>query len=158
MLLKKENADLNAKITELAPIVDTYNKYMDTKALYDEVGKMYGMTADRNDGLKNFVEELEQKLPSDTVITAFNSDGATVTLGFRAASKEEAVNIINNMRSFDSIAAISVSAINEAQDEESGMKTETFTITCTYKPVDAVSGNAAGADVSGNTVSGEAAQ
>lgn len=161
ILLKKENDELNQKITQLSPIVDTYNSYMDTTALYNEVMKMYSMTANRNDGLHSFMEELEQKLPSDAVVTAFTSDGATVTMGFTAGSKEDAENIINCLRSFDSVATISVTAINEATDETSGLKTETFTVTCTYKPAEAVSGNAAGASansVSVNTVSGEAAQ
>ncbi len=149
MVLKQDNKKLNEQLTQLMPIVDTYNKYMDTKALYDEVQKMYSMTATRNDGLKNFMEEMEQKIPSKTVISSFTSDGTTVTMGITADSKEAAANFINEMRSFDSIASLSVSSITETVEEETGVRSDTFTITCTYKPAEAVSSN---------SVSGEAAQ
>ena len=154
MLLKQENASLNEKITQLSPIIETYNTYMDTTALYNEVEKMYGMTANRNDGLRAFMEELEQKLPSDTVVTSFTSDPTTVSLGFTCGSKEDAANIINNLRSFESVAAVSVTTVTEAKDDETGLKADTFTMTCTYKPADTVSSDSAG--VSGNTAEGAA--
>ena len=141
---KQKNVTLTNELNSLMPIVDTYNQYMDTQALYTEVSNIYNMTNTRNDGLRNFVDELEIKLPTQSVIEAFSSDGATANLSFKCASKEEAVNIVNNLRSFDSLAMLSVSQYTEKLNAEDMTSEVVFSVMCTYKPPEIVSINQLG--------------
>ncbi len=141
---KSKNTALTSELNSLMPVVDIYNQYMDKQALYTEVSNIYNMTNTRNDGLRAFVDELETKLPSQSKVTAFSSDGLTATLSFECSSKEEAVNMVNNLRSFDSLAMISVSQYGDAFNEEDMTSVVTFTVVCTYKQPDVVSINQLG--------------
>ncbi len=141
---KSKNVALTNELNSLMPIVDTYNQYMDKQALYTEISNIYNMTNTRNDGLRNFVDELEVKLPSQSVVTAFSSDGFAANMTFKCASKEEAVNIVNNLRSFDSLAMLSVSQYSDALNEEDMTTEVSFSVVCTYKLPEAVSINQLG--------------
>ncbi|MBR5376193.1 MAG: hypothetical protein IK139_02830 [Lachnospiraceae bacterium] len=90
------------------------------------------------------MDELEVKLPTQSVIEAFSSDGLTASMSFKCASKEEAVNIVNNLRSFDSLAMLSVSQYAESLNAEDMTSEVVFSVTCTYKPPEAVSINQLG--------------
>lgn len=141
---KTKYDSLNSQLNSLLPIVDVYNQYMDKQALYNEVDALYQLTNTRNEGLLNFVNELQGKMPSRSVVTAFSSDGTTANITFKCASKQDAVNLINNMRSFSSLAAINTSAITETVDTESLTTEVSFTVTCTYKMPEPVSLNEIG--------------
>ncbi len=135
--LLSRNQDLNNQVNTLLPIVDIYNDYITEKALYDEVTAMDKSTRTRNEGLSAFLKEMENKIPAGTVVTSFDSDGKVLSMGFQSSSKEEAARIINELRGFDSIQSISVTAINETVDTDSGVRIEDYTITCVFKPVEA---------------------
>ncbi len=141
---KTKNKALTDELNSLMPVVDVYNQYMDKQALYTEISNIYNMTNTRNDGLRNFVDELETKLPSQSVVTAFSSDGITANMSFKCASKEEAVNIVNNLRSFDSLSMISVSQYSDSLNEEDMTTEVSFSVVCTYKLPDVVSINQIG--------------
>ena len=141
---KSKFDSLNSQLNSMLPIVEVYNQYMDKQALYNEVDTIYQMTNNRNEGLLAFINELEGKMPSKSVVTAFSSDGTTLNLAFKCASKQDAVNLINNMRTFDSLASINVSAISETVDAETLMGDVSFSITCTYKVPEPVSLNEIG--------------
>ncbi len=141
---KEKNTQLTGELQQLMPIVDTYNMYMEKQALYNEISNIYNMTNTRNEGLKNFVDELETKMPSQSTVTAFSSDGTTANMSFKCSSKEEAANIVNNLRSFDSVAMISVSAYSDSVDEENLTSEVAFSVICTYKLPDTVSINQIG--------------
>ena len=140
----EKNSSLNTQLNSLMPIVDVYNQYMDKSALYNEVDALYQLTNTRNEGLRDFVAELEGKLPSRTIVTAFSSDGTVANMSFKCASKQDAVNLINNMRSFESLASINVSALSETTDVENMLTEVTFSITCTYRQPEPVSLNEIG--------------
>ena len=141
---KSKNTALTSELNSLMPVVEIYNQYMDKQALYTEISNIYNMTNTRNDGLRAFVDEMEVKLPTQSVVTAFSSDGLIANLSFKCASKEEAVNIVNSLRSFDSLAMISVSQYSDALNEEDMTSEVSFSVVCTYKAPDVVSINQLG--------------
>ncbi len=138
---KAKYDSLNSQVNSLMPIVEVYNQYMDEQALYNEVSNLYQLTNTRNEGLSNFIAELEANLPSLTNVTSFSSDGTTVNMAFKCSSKQDAVNLINNLRTFDSIASMSVSAISDAFNADTLTSEVSFSVTCTYKAPDPVSIN-----------------
>ncbi len=146
--LLSRNQDLNNQVNTMLPIVDIYNNYVTEKALYEEVVALDEMTRTRNEGLSAFMQEMERKIPSNTVVTSFDSDGQVVNIGFQSSSKEEAARIVNELRSFDSVASISVTAINEEVDTETGVRVEEYSVSCVFRPVDWVDPEEEGAEES----------
>ncbi len=151
--LLARNQDLNNQVNTMLPIVDIYNNYVTEKALYEEVVALDEMTRTRNEGLSAFMQEMERKIPSNTVVTSFDSDGQVVNIGFQSSSKEEAARIINELRSFDSVASISVTAINEEVDTETGVRVEEYSVSCVFRPVDWVDPEEEGTEESGDGTS-----
>jgi len=147
---KAKNSALSSQVNSLLPIVDIYNKYTDTQALYNEVDALYQLTNTRNEGLLNFVNELETKMPSRSMVTAFSSDGVTANISFKCASKEDATKLINNLRTFESLVSVNVSAISDTVDTESLISEVAFSVSCTYRQPDPVSLNEIG-NQPGNT-------
>ena len=130
--VRVENQELNAEVNRLKPIVEVYNAYVEQEGLYKEILEMAKYTRTRNEGLLAFVEEMEDKIPSTSYITSFSSDGSTVTMSFVTDSKEAAMNIVNCLRTFETIESMSITGISEAISD-SGAKEDSFSITLTYK-------------------------
>ena len=72
-----EQDRLNQRITEESSIVDIYNAYNNAKSQYDNYENMYQYTNTPNEGLKNFIEEMEEKMPSDITVESFSSNRNT---------------------------------------------------------------------------------
>ncbi len=64
---------LNQRISEESSIEEIYSAYTSAKAQYDNYQNMYRYTNTPNEGLKTFIEELEEKMPSDITVENFSS-------------------------------------------------------------------------------------
>lgn len=135
--VEKENVDLKHQVEELKPIVEVYNDYVDVKAEYSKVKAMYEVTESRNDELYEFMLELEQKLPADVNVVTLTSDRSQVTITMNVSTKGEAAAAIEQMRTFESLLpeSITVTAVVEEHDEDSGIVTVNFTVAALYAPV-----------------------
>ncbi|MBO6215522.1 MAG: pilus assembly protein PilM, partial [Lachnospiraceae bacterium] len=131
----RENMELTDQREELLPVVAAFNSYQETLGLYNEVTHIFDLTKNRNEELRAFVEELEDVIPSNAFVSSFASDGRTATLSFTCTSKEEAGNLIERLRNFNSVLTVTVTGISESRDELSGVQTVQFSATLTYRPV-----------------------
>lgn len=125
---------LNQRIAEESSIEDIYNAYNTAKAQYDNFESMYQYTNTPNEGLKNFIEELEKKMPSDITVDSFSSTGTQVNFSMRVGSKSAAANAIMQLRTFESLSTVTTTGIDEAEDG-----TVSMSVACTYEnpaPVD----------------------
>lgn len=118
------------------------------------------MTEHPNDGLVAFLEELEQKLPSDIVVDDYLSEADSVTLSMRVSSLEEAAKVFQILRDFDSVMEVEVGKTEEDEDydddavpaEEEGeegqesRKRMKFSAVCYYYPVTVEDPEALGAE------------
>lgn len=102
------------------------NRLENVKSLYAEVQTGYLTTASPNDNLLTFLEEMEQKLPSDIVIGEFTSDTELVSMKIICPELEEAGYVIDTIRHFDSLMTVSVSTITreEIEDENAAEQME----------------------------------
>lgn len=124
------------------PAEQIYQRYVNIQTLYQEVQYGHLMTERPNDNILNFLQELEQKLPTDVEITEFSSDDTRVVMSMNVADKDTAAAVILNLRGFESIMQLSVESIQEKveeimdKDETEGMEYRyvTFTVTCHYYP------------------------
>ena len=72
-------------------------------------------------------EEMEQKMPNSVVLSSFSATGTDVTFQLHAASKEEAAQVLIEMRTFESLDTVSTSGLEETENGE-----EIMTVVCTY--------------------------
>lgn len=122
-----EQDRLNQRISEESSIEDIYNAYNTAKSQYDNYQNMYQYTNTPNEGLKNFIEEMEEKMPSDITVESFSSTGSQVSFSMRVTSKSAAANTIMQLRTFESLATVTTTGIDEAEDG-----TLSMSVACTY--------------------------
>lgn len=139
---------------------DVYNQYLAVLKLHSYVKSRWQMTEHPNDGLVAFLEELEQKLPSDIVVDDYLSEADSVTLSMRVSSLEEAAKVFQILRDFDSVMEVEVGKTEEDEDydddavpaEEEGeegqesRKRMKFSAVCYYYPVTVEDPEALGAE------------
>lgn len=122
-----EQDRLNQRITEESSIEDIYNAYNNAKSQYDNYENMYQYTNTPNEGLKNFIGEMEEKMPSDITVESFSSTGTQVSFSVRVTSKSAAANTIMQLRTFESLATVTTTGIDESEDG-----TVSLSVLCTY--------------------------
>lgn len=126
-----------------------YNQYQAILKLHSYVKSRCQMTEHFNDGLVAFLEELEEKLPSDVKIDDYLSSDQSVTMTMHVSSLEEAAKIFQILRGFDSVMEVEVGTTTEdneannaadnadGEDEEGreNDKRMTFSVVCYYYPI-----------------------
>ena len=122
-----EQERLNQRISEESSIEEFYSAYTNAKAQYDNYQNMYQYTNTPNEGLKTFIEELEEKMPSDITVENFSSTGTQVSFSMRVGSKSAAANTIMQLRTFESLSTVTTTGIDEAEDG-----TVSLSVLCTY--------------------------
>ena len=119
---------LNRRVTEESYVEDIYNTYTAAKSEYKKYKKIYELTNTPNEKLKSFLEEMEQKMPSDITIENFSSTGTEVSFSMRVTGKPEAADTLMQLRTFESLATVTTTGIDQSDDG-----TVTMTVTCTYE-------------------------
>ena len=122
-----EQERLNQRISEESSIEEIYSAYTNAKAQYDNYQNMYQYTNTPNEGLTTFIEELEEKMPSDITVENFSSTGTQVSFSMRVGSKSAAANTIMQLRTFESLSTVTTTGIDEAEDG-----TVSLSVLCTY--------------------------
>ena len=131
-----ENVALQARVEELQPAQAVYNDYLATAAQYDKYQYLYEYTENPNENLVEFINELEQILPSSFWTNSFSSDQEGISMSVSVVGKEAAARTILNIRNMKSIQDVQISNITDTKNEleESAV---TFSITGTYADIHA---------------------
>lgn len=135
--VQKENMELKAQNSDLEEIIPIYNEYTATLASYNLVSSMYGQTENRNEELVEFLEELENKMPSDVHVVSFTSTIDGVAINMDVSSKSEAASAVEQLRSFDSLIpeSVTVNSVVEEIDEEAGTISVNFSVAAIYRDI-----------------------
>lgn len=122
-----------------------YNQYQAVLKLYNYVKSRCQMTEHSNDGLVAFLEEMEEKMPSDVVLDDYLSDEKSVTMTMHVRNLEEAAKILQILRGFDSVMDVEVGSATEDKDannapgndeeEQENDNHMTFSVICYYYPI-----------------------
>lgn len=131
------------RMNELAEINAIYAEYLAEVASYEDVKALYQMTENSNEKLVAFIEELEEKMPSNMKVTSFTSSADVVTMNMEVTTKEEMANAVQQLRTFDSLSDVSVSGAQDVIDED-GVRTVSFSLIGTYKTTEELNAEAAG--------------
>ena len=128
MIQEKEQDYLRQRITEEEPIRVIYQAYKNAMLQYTKMELMYVYTNTPNEGLVDFIEEMEEKMPSNIVVEDFNSTGSQVSFSMRVTSKAEAANTLIQLRTFDSLLDVTTTGISEGEDG-----TISMSVICSYQ-------------------------
>lgn len=134
----ERNRDLKKLETFYSEYEDIYNTYVETQIFRDKFMTGDELTRHANDGLLDFILELEKKLPKDVTVVSLHSDDENIIMQMEVSTKEEAAGTIDTLRHFDSVMDVVVAAVSEVPaktDEEELNQTVSFTIVCTYYPM-----------------------
>lgn len=128
------------------PAEQIYLRYNAMNTLYQDVLMGHLMTNRPNDNILNFLSELEEKLPADVSVLEFASDDDQATLRMQVADKDTAAGVIQNLRGFASLQYVSMSSMQEVEEEIEGEEDRgdqeeaeirryvEFGVICTYYP------------------------
>lgn len=135
--LTKVNMELKSEAGSLEDIIPIYNEYVEVKAERAVAGAMYEATESRNEGLEEFLGELEDKLPANVNVISFSSDAYEVSINMRVQTKDDAGAAVEQMRTFQSLIPerVTVASLVEEENEESGERVINFTVTAAYQDV-----------------------
>lgn len=126
-----EKAAIERKVAELAYAETVYNNSLVYRKYQDDLTKLEDMIRSPNDELRQFIEELEKKMPSEINILSARCTKEGVSMNVTVTSKPAAAKTIQQLRSFESISDIVVGQITEAPDESGGILVS-FSVDCKY--------------------------
>ena len=133
-----ENTSLNNRITELAEAENVYKEYLQQKYTFEKLTFFESNTITLNNDLVSFIEEMQHKMPASLNVQAFNADLNGVSLSVTVADKKEAAKLVQEFRTFESVAGVEVTSMTdsgavmdgEVQEEEPKVS---FTVQVLYK-------------------------
>ena len=136
----KKEEELKMLETQYAQAEVIYNQHKAMDAFQAEVITKVAFVEHPNDDMVDFLEELEEKLPADVVLTDLTSDGEKAVLTMEVIELEEAAKVFQILRGFESLADVNVgtteeqkASAEEGQDEEDVEKRLRFSAECYYK-------------------------
>lgn len=125
------NRSMKKQIEDKKDVITVYNEYIQSKALYDGLTKMGDMTKEPNSDFLNFLRQMEEKMPSDLLVSKLTASAQGITMSVETKTKESAAEAIMQLRTFDCLGVIDCSEVKE-NINDSGEKSELFDITVTY--------------------------
>lgn len=135
---KDENIRLNNRITELAEAETIYREYLQEKYTYEKLAFFQSNTMTLNEDLVAFIEEMQQKMPSSLNVQSFSADLNGVSLAVTVEDKKAAAKLIQQFRTFESVAGVEVNSMTDTGAVMDGEVLEeepkvSFSITVMYK-------------------------
>lgn len=127
-----------AHIAELeAQGLDTiYSDYIQATMLSSTLKETYAATLSRSEDLVEFIEELEEKMPSSIVIMNFYATPQNVSMSMTVDSKEAVAKTLLQLATFESIDVVNTSGLTESVGE-TGESTVSFSVDLVYKAIGA---------------------
>ena len=119
--------NLEKQIAAMHSVQELYDTYTTAKAKTESFDKLYAYTVTPNESLRLFLEEMEEKMPSDLVLSNFTANGTDVSFGLSVTSKNEAAKVLTQMRTFESLSTVTTAGIEESDSGE-----VTMLVACTY--------------------------
>ena len=143
--LNSSRTELEAQKEELKPIETVYDAYIKARDVNTEVNAIDDSTNRMNEYLSNVFDELEQKLPSTSVITSMNSGADVLTMSMKVDSKETAAELLMQLKDIVYFSDVQISSLTDTTDEQTGSRKVEFTVAC-YYDMDAEKAGGNGAD------------
>ncbi len=120
------------QMNNLQVVKSVYDKHQEIVDLQAQVKAMYASTETNSDQINEFIAEMEEKMPKDIVVHSMSGTASDVSMQVKVETKEAAAKVIQQFRSFDSVANVTVTGIQSMEDEETGAESISFNVVITY--------------------------
>jgi type IV pilus assembly protein PilM len=130
-----QKRELEKKIAELAYTEDVRNAYLSYNKYNKDITLLDSATRSPNDGLKTFIEELEQKMPAEITVLSASCAKDGIDMNITVGTKTAAAATVRQLRSFESIKNI---IVGQLTDQMTGSADSvSFSVQCqySYEPV-----------------------
>ena len=131
---KGVNTKMKNDIAALEYTEAIYNNYITYTNGANAFVNIRSLTVSPNDELVAFLQELELKMPREIVIMSASCGKTEIMMNMTVPKKSDVARVLVQLRTFASIANISMSSISERTDETAVSYVD-FSVTCTYAPV-----------------------
>ena len=121
---------LEADINRLSDVEQIVADLENSRALVLDVTTMVGTTYQLNENAREFITELENKIPTSIVIKSFSSNNSGVSIPAVSTSYDAIADFIMQLKTIDCISDAYVANIQEV--EENGELVYNFTVTAVY--------------------------
>jgi type IV pilus assembly protein PilM len=128
MFVEMDNDDMRAEILSKQSAIETYNAYVTAKMINQEAAMIDTDSSTVNDVFLTFIDEMEEKMPKDLVVTSFTVSEGEGSMSLICGSKESAAETLMQLRSFKTILLNSASGITETTSD-AGATEESFSVT-----------------------------
>ena len=130
-----ETDDLNRQITAASEINQIIAEHDAAERKAIDVLTMSAMTRHNNEQALEFINNLEDALPTNCVITQFNSSDGSIVIPGMASSYDDITELIMNLKKIECIDDVFISSITSAIDEKTKEAVYSFALTAVYKPL-----------------------
>ena len=129
-----ETDDLNRQIAAASEINQIIAEHDAAERKAIDVLTMSAMTRHNNEQALEFINNLEDALPVNCVISTFSSSDTSISIPGMASSYDDITELIMNLKKIECIDDVFISAIASTLDDK-GNAAYAFTLTCVYKPL-----------------------
>ncbi len=123
---------LEADIARLSDIEKIVADLEASRSLVLDVTTMVGTTYQLNENAREFITELENKIPTSIVIEGFNSSNNGVSIPATSTSYDAIADFIVQLKTMDCISDAYVGSITEVEEKDTGMTVYQFNVTASY--------------------------
>ncbi len=129
---EQERNKLNSQIAAIQDIDNVVAEYDQAQATYVDMYNMYRMTENLNENTLTFIEELEDCIPKNIVVSSFDSSESGVNITGVSESYDDIARFVQELREISCIDDSFVSSIVESEEQETGAIQYTFSLSCIY--------------------------
>lgn len=131
-----EREQLNSDIASLQKIADLRESLDTTRSKLNDIKKFDESTVTKNEDWNKILDQLEAMLPSDTLVSSLTSNETGLNMIITVPGKKEAAKLLVQLKSMSVFEDVQIASLSETDDEATGVKNVSFTVTCTFKQTD----------------------
>lgn len=128
---ENKKAQLEADIEAIKDIEDIITEWEQAKGAYIDYLNMYVSTYQMNENFQAFIENLEDVMPTDTIITGLSCSENGVSFPCTSTEYDSIADFIMGLKSIDVISDAYVASISKTEDE-SGKIVYNYTVSASY--------------------------
>ena len=132
MSAQTELLEAEAELASLEPAKVAHDEFLVYEANAGNLKLVVDEAQGKNMQLRDFLNELEKKMPSSMLALSMTATNDGITLDVTVNTLPEAADVINQFRTFESFDIISVSGVSEEADSVTGQTRQHFTLTASY--------------------------
>ncbi len=134
-IANQNNSSLQSKIDALSYLEAIYAENESAASALSVVEAIEEATLSNNEQLLALIEDMEQVVPSDVLVTSITAAESGVSFNMTAESRESVAQLIINMKELSELTDVSVASISSGTDSNNN-EIWTFTMSVTYATYD----------------------